>query len=82
MGLLKDAKSIYKRDPAARSTLEVILLYPGFKALLYHRFSSFFYRHKMYFIARYLSQRASRKLELKYILAQKSVKCLLTMGMV
>ena len=61
MGLLKDAKSIYKRDPAARSTLEVILLYPGFKALVYHRFSSFFYRHKMFFIARYLSQRASRK---------------------
>ncbi|NLN05387.1 MAG: serine O-acetyltransferase [Clostridiaceae bacterium] len=61
VGLLKDAKSIYKRDPAARSTLEVILLYPGFKALFYHRFSSFFYRHKMYFIARYFSERARRK---------------------
>lgn len=61
MGLLKDAKTIYDRDPAARSTLEVILLYPGFKALLYHRIASFFYRHKMFFIARYVSQRSSRK---------------------
>ena len=60
MGLLKDAKTIYDRDPAARSTLEVILLYPGFKALLYHRIASFFYRHKMFFIARYVSQRSSR----------------------
>ena len=61
MGLLKDAKSIADRDPAARSTLEVILLYPGFKALLYHKISSFFYRHKLFFLARYTSQKCSRK---------------------
>ncbi len=61
MGLLKDAKSIADRDPAARSTLEVILLYPGFKALLYHKISSFLYRHKLFFLARYISQKCSRK---------------------
>lgn len=61
MGLIKDAKSIAKRDPAARSAVEVYLLYPGFKALKYYRVSSFFYRHKWFFLARWLSQRGSRR---------------------
>ena len=30
MGLLEDARNIQRKDPAARSVLEVILLYPGF----------------------------------------------------
>ena len=29
MGLLEDARNIQRKDPAARSVLEVILLYPG-----------------------------------------------------
>ena len=61
MGLLKDAKSIAERDPAARSVLEVILLYPGFRALRDHRIAAFFLKHKMPFIARFVSQRSSRK---------------------
>lgn len=56
MGLIKDAKSIAKRDPAARGFMGVILLYPGFHALIYHRFSHFFYKHKLFFIARMISQ--------------------------
>ena len=36
-GLLEDARSIRDRDPAARTTLEVVLLYQGFHALFYHR---------------------------------------------
>ena len=36
-GLLEDARSIRDRDPAARSTLEVFLLYPGFHILILHR---------------------------------------------
>ncbi len=56
MGLLQDARSIAKRDPAARSTAEVVLLYPGFHALIYHKVSAFFYRHKLFFIARMISQ--------------------------
>jgi len=59
--LIECARSIAKRDPAARSTAEVVLLYPGFKALFYYKYSSYFYRHKHYFIARYLSQKCSRK---------------------
>jgi serine O-acetyltransferase len=56
MGFLNDAKQIAKRDPAARGVLSVILLYPGFHALVYHRISHFFYRHRMYPIARWISQ--------------------------
>lgn len=61
MGLIKDAKSIAERDPAARSTLEVILLYPGFHALVYHKISRGFYRMHMFFMARWVSQICSRR---------------------
>lgn len=50
------AKSILKRDPAAKSLLEVILLYPGYHAVLYHRVAHFFYKLKLFFIARLISQ--------------------------
>lgn len=43
------AKSILKRDPAAKSLLEVILLYPGYHAILYHRVAHFFYKLHLYF---------------------------------
>ncbi len=56
MGLIKDAKSIAKKDPAARGTLSVMLLYPGFHILVNHRIAHFFFRHKFYCIARYISQ--------------------------
>ncbi len=42
-------------DPAARNTLEILLLYPGFHALLIHRFSHFLWKKKLKFIARFLS---------------------------
>lgn len=59
--LKQDIQSVKDRDPAARSTMEILFLYPGFKAIRMHRMANSFYRHKMYFIARYVSQRASRK---------------------
>ena len=45
-----------KRDPAARSKLEIFLLYPGVHATIDHRIAHFFYRHNMKFIARVVSQ--------------------------
>lgn len=45
------------RDPAAHSVIEVILLYPGFKAIRSHRKAHWFYNKKMFFIARMISQR-------------------------
>lgn len=44
------------RDPAARSKLEIFLLYPGVHAVIRHRIAHFFYRHHLYFLARLESQ--------------------------
>lgn len=57
-GLLSDARSIREKDPAARTTLEVFLLYPGFHALIFHRQAHFLYKHKRFFLARLVSQTA------------------------
>ena len=54
--LYYDAKNIQQKDPAARNILEVILLYPGFHALFFHRIAHFFYNIKLFFIARLISQ--------------------------
>ncbi|MBQ3817150.1 MAG: serine O-acetyltransferase [Clostridia bacterium] len=57
----EDIKAVRERDPAARSFLEVFLLYPGVKAIRMYRRAHFYYEHKLYFLARYVSQRAVRK---------------------
>lgn len=44
------------RDPAARSKLEIFLLYPGVHAILYHRLAHFLYCHGLKFLARLVSQ--------------------------
>ena len=44
------------RDPAARSKLEIFLLYQGVHAIIYHRIAHWFYKHHMQFIARVVSQ--------------------------
>lgn len=54
--MIDDIDSIIARDPAARSRLEVALLYSGYHALLFYRISHYFYRHGWYFIARFISQ--------------------------
>ena len=51
-----DIKSVMERDPAARSKVEVFFLYPGVHAVFWHRVAHFFFRHKMKFIARWISQ--------------------------
>lgn len=51
-----DIKAVQERDPAARNALEVLLLYQGVHALIWHRFAHWFYRHRMFFIARLISQ--------------------------
>lgn len=52
----EDAKNIIKKDPAARNILEVIILYPGFHILVFHRFAHFLYKCKLLFLARFISQ--------------------------
>ncbi len=54
--LYEDAQNIKMKDPACRNILEVVLLYPGFHILIFHRIAHFLYKHKMLFIARLISQ--------------------------
>lgn len=54
--LYYDAKNIKLKDPAATNVISVILLYPGFHAILNHRIAHFFYKKRLFFIARLLSQ--------------------------
>lgn len=56
MSLFYDIKSILERDPAARNGFEVLLLYPGFHAVCWHRVSHFLYNIKLKFLARVISQ--------------------------
>ena len=51
-----DVKAVQERDPAARNALEVLLLYQGVHALIWHRVAHWFYLHRMFFIARLISQ--------------------------
>lgn len=64
MGLIryikKEAAVIRERDPAIKSTMEVIL-YPSFKAILAYRLAHRWYLKKHYFWARWLSQKTVRK---------------------
>jgi serine O-acetyltransferase len=53
-----DVRATRERDPAARSDLEVLLLYPGVHALLAHRVAHKLHENEHYFSARAISQAA------------------------
>jgi len=53
--LKEDVQTVFARDPAARSTLEVIFCYPGLHAIWFHRIAHFLWEHKLRFFARLLS---------------------------
>ena len=59
--LREDISTFKRRDPAARSALEIFFLYPGLKAIRMHRRANWCYRRRMFFLARWISQRAARK---------------------
>src|ERR1051326_971124 len=48
--------TVFQRDPAARSVLEIVLCYPGFHAVLLHRMAHGLYRRKWFTLARVVSQ--------------------------
>ena len=58
MGLGETLRAYQKNDPAARSKLEIFLLYNGLHATLYYRAAHWLYRHHCKFLARWLSQHA------------------------
>ncbi|SMC48187.1 serine O-acetyltransferase EpsC [Papillibacter cinnamivorans] len=55
-GLRETIRAYQERDPAARSGVEIFLLYPGVHATIYHKFAHFLYRHRLFFLARFVSQ--------------------------
>ncbi len=54
--LREDIKTVFAKDPAARSVAEVLLCYPGLHALWFHRWASFLWRHRLRLLGRLTSQ--------------------------
>lgn len=52
----EDIDTVFDQDPAARTVLEVVLTYSGLHAIWAHRVAHFFFKRKMFFIARLISQ--------------------------
>lgn len=52
----EDVDVVLEQDPAARSFLEVILTYSGLHAIWAHRLAHFFFKNKLFFLARVISQ--------------------------
>lgn len=59
--LREDVTCIRERDPAATSLAEILLLYPGLKAVRSHRKAHWLYEHNCHFLARCISQRSARR---------------------
>ena len=59
--LKEEISTVMSRDPAAHSWLEVLLCYPGFRAILRHRRAHRAYERGHFLYARILSQRTRRK---------------------
>ena len=53
--LREDIRAIFSKDPAARSTLEVLFCYPGLHALWFHRRAHWLWAHNLKFWARFVS---------------------------
>lgn len=60
MHIRETIQAYKKNDPAARSTLEILLLYSGLRAIFDYRIAHWFYTHGMRFIGRWISQRSRR----------------------
>jgi serine O-acetyltransferase len=58
VSIREDIRTVFEKDPAARSTLEVIFCYPGLHAVWAHRIAHVFYCHRLYFLARLISHLA------------------------
>jgi len=54
-GLREDVRTIFDRDPAARSVWEVLFCYPGLHALWFHKIARFCWNHKLRFLGRIIS---------------------------
>jgi serine O-acetyltransferase len=50
-----DINSVFDRDPAARSSLEVLFCYPGLHAVWFHRLAHWLWTHELFFLGRLTS---------------------------
>jgi len=57
----EDIEALRSKDPAARSMLEVLLTYPGLRAIWWHRVSHWFWLRGAKLLARWISHRVRRK---------------------
>jgi serine O-acetyltransferase len=51
----EDIYSVFDRDPAARSALEIVFCYPGLHAVWLYRIAHWFWTHELYFLGRFTS---------------------------
>ncbi len=51
----EDIQTVFRKDPAARNLLEILLCYPGLHAIWFHRISHYFWTHGARTFARFLS---------------------------
>ncbi len=51
----EDIQTVFNKDPAAKTVLEVICCYPGLHALWLHRIAHFLWQHELLFLGRLLS---------------------------
>ncbi|MHB0976176.1 MAG: serine O-acetyltransferase [Candidatus Aquicultorales bacterium] len=54
--LREEMRTIFDKDPAARSWVEILFTYPGFHAIVLHRVAHWFFRHRVPFLPRVISQ--------------------------
>ncbi|MBV9035866.1 MAG: serine O-acetyltransferase [Acidobacteriaceae bacterium] len=55
MSLREHIRAIKREDPAAKSSLEILLCYQGLHAVLFHRIAHWFYRERFFVLARCIS---------------------------
>ncbi|MDO6993425.1 serine O-acetyltransferase EpsC [Brachyspira innocens] len=61
LSLQKDLEFFYQSDPASKSYDEIVLTYPGFRAIFHYRIAHIFYNQNEYLIARTISEFAHSK---------------------
>ena len=54
-GIREDVKSVFDRDPAARTTFEVVTCYPGLHARFFHRLAHYLWQKRFKWLARFVS---------------------------
>ena len=54
-GIKEDINTVFSNDPAAKSTIEIVLCYPGLHALWLHKIAHWFWKKNHYLIGRFIS---------------------------